>query len=63
LIFNGFFLLEALSLSSLAEDVLGGLLILGYQKSSPAQYILTQTANTRVGRLQIHRHPKVEQIG
>jgi hypothetical protein len=36
-------------LSSLGEDALGGLLILGYQKSSPTQYTLTQTANSSDG--------------
>ncbi len=38
-------------LSSLGEDALGGLLILGYQKSSPTQYTLTQTANSSHGAL------------
>jgi hypothetical protein len=35
-------------LSSLVEDGLGGRLILGYQKSLPAQSILNQTAKWRV---------------
>jgi|APGre2960657373_1045057.scaffolds.fasta_scaffold64380_2 hypothetical protein len=36
-------------LSSLGKGVLGGRLMLGYQKSLPAQYTLTQTANSSVG--------------
>jgi len=36
-------------LSSLGEGVLGGRLMLGYQKSLPAQYTLTQTANSSFG--------------
>ena len=36
-------------LSSLGKGVLGGRLMLGYQKSLPAQYTLTQTANSSFG--------------
>ena len=37
-------------LSSLGKGVLGGRLMLGYQKSLPAQYTLTQTANSSFSR-------------
>jgi hypothetical protein len=41
-------------LSSLGEDGLGGRLMLEYQKSLPAQSILTQTANSSDGEPKIH---------
>jgi hypothetical protein len=41
-------------LSPLCEDGLGGRLMLEYQKSLPAQSILTQTANSSDGEPKIH---------